>query len=147
MWLRIGVATPVTRSDHISKRVCTVSTVLKPIALCFQRSATLSVLSVALLLLLFSLYLPIPCPFLAILGVPCPACGLSRAFRSLGCFHFSAAWRYNPSAFMLACYLFTFVLTSAVRDQRLYHLNKYAGFGLCGSLLVFWCLNLAGFVL
>ena len=36
-----------------------------------------------------------PCPLLALTGLYCPACGISRMFRALLRLDVPAAWRYN----------------------------------------------------
>jgi hypothetical protein len=36
------------------------------------------------------------CGFSAVAGIPCPLCGGSRAFASLGTLDFASAWRYCP---------------------------------------------------
>ena len=38
----------------------------------------------------------IPCPFKAIFSIPCPGCGMTRAYLSLLSFDFVKALEYNP---------------------------------------------------
>lgn len=41
------------------------------------------------------------CPFYAFFGIPCPGCGMTRAFLSLLRFDFVGAWGWNPMVFPL----------------------------------------------
>jgi hypothetical protein len=40
------------------------------------------------------------CPFHALTGLPCPGCGLTRAFRAIAHGEFQAAWGFNPFGFL-----------------------------------------------
>lgn len=46
------------------------------------------------------------CPFRAVLGLPCPSCGMTHAFVALGHGDLAAAWHYNA----LSAPLFAFGL-------------------------------------
>lgn len=46
------------------------------------------------------------CLWRAVFGVPCPGCGMTRAFVALACGDFHAAWRFNPGSFAVAPILF-----------------------------------------
>ena len=51
----------------------------------------------------------ISCVFQHFLGIPCPGCGMTRAFLCLTRLDFAGAWRYNPLIFAMPyvfCYLF-----------------------------------------
>ena len=39
--------------------------------------------------------LPQMCQFRNLFGIPCPGCGMTRAFVSMGHFEFANAWNYN----------------------------------------------------
>ena len=41
------------------------------------------------------------CPFRSATGLPCPGCGLTRAFCAIGHAEFAAAWAFNPFSFVL----------------------------------------------
>lgn len=49
----------------------------------------------ALTLLAFYIYFDIPCVFLTLLGVPCPGCGMTRAWRYAFQLDFFNAFKYN----------------------------------------------------
>src|SRR5437016_12141511 len=62
-----------------------------------------------------ALALPWPrCPFLALPGLPCVACGATRS--SIAFFHgdFLTAWQWNPLAFVAFCALIAFDLYAAI---------------------------------
>ena len=55
------------------------------------------ILTVALLVLLVLAVTGIyKCPFLLIFKIPCPFCGISRAFRSAATFHMREAFGFHP---------------------------------------------------
>ncbi len=41
------------------------------------------------------------CPFYKLTGIPCPGCGMSRAFWHILKLDFATAWYYHPLAFFL----------------------------------------------
>jgi hypothetical protein len=43
--------------------------------------------------------LPGTCTFRAVTGLPCPGCGLTRSFISMGHGRLTDAWHYNPAGF------------------------------------------------
>ena len=42
------------------------------------------------------------CPLYAVSGIPCPGCGMTRAFLALLRLDFAAAWNWNPAIYPLA---------------------------------------------
>jgi len=40
------------------------------------------------------------CPFHEVTGLPCPGCGLTRAFCAIGHAEFARAWAFNPFGFV-----------------------------------------------
>ncbi len=53
--------------------------------------------------------IPLYCPFRAISGIPCPGCGMTRAFLALAEGDFLGALRFNP----LSIPLFAFLVISS----------------------------------
>lgn len=58
----------------------------------------LKILLLSALSALFAVYIyfDIPCVFLTFLGIPCPGCGMTRAFKYALQLNFLEAFRYNP---------------------------------------------------
>lgn len=54
-----------------------------------------------------SIPLPESCTARLFLGIPCPGCGLTRAFISISHGQFANAWNFNPASFIV--YLFVLV--------------------------------------
>ncbi len=46
-------------------------------------------------------HLPAICPFYTLTGLPCPGCGLTRAFVCLGHGHWHEAWHWHPLGWLL----------------------------------------------
>jgi len=53
---------------------------------------------------------PLFCPFEALIGLPCPGCGMTRAMLSLITGHVGAAAAHNPFCFFIALVLAASVL-------------------------------------
>lgn len=53
-------------------------------------------------------HMGITCLFQHILHIPCPGCGMTRAFLSLLRLDFAAAWHYNPLIFCMP-YVFIYI--------------------------------------
>lgn len=81
----------------------------------------------------------LPCFFHKITGVPCPGCGMTKAFLSLGSFQFKEAFSYNPFSFFLMSFLIIFVIS-----PRLAKPLEQKGFllTLLSLVLLFWVKNL-----
>lgn len=62
--------------------------------------------------------LPGTCTFRRLTGVPCPGCGLTRSFISLGHGQLLAAWRYNPAGFVF------FTLVAFQIPYRIYQIRR-----------------------
>lgn len=50
------------------------------------------------------------CPTVLSIGLPCPACGLTRAGLDVMCFHFHDAWQMNPVIFPIGAFFLYFIL-------------------------------------
>lgn len=60
----------------------------------------------------------IGCPFYRIFGIPCPGCGMTRAFLACLRLDFAAAWRYHPMVFSLPYLLALFWKDGAVFPEK-----------------------------
>ena len=67
------------------------------------------------------------CPFFNIFNIPCPACGLTRAFKLIMQFRLIESLRYNLLALPLVIFTFIYIiLLITKRIDLLYSfLNKY----------------------
>lgn len=57
------------------------------------------------------------CPMVLLTGLPCPACGLTRAGLYVMCFRFGDAWRMNPVIFPIGAFLIYFFLCRYVLQR------------------------------
>jgi len=94
--------------------------------------------------------LPVPtttmCGFRAVLGLDCPSCGLTRAFRAMGRLDVVGAFRYNPlgpAVFLAALALWAYAAGMVVTGGRLRlpawwgrHQLRVAWLGLAVFLLI-----------
>ncbi len=62
--------------------------------------------------------LPGTCTFRTLTGLPCPGCGLTRSFISMGHANFRDAWNYNPAGFLF------FVVVAFQIPYRIYQLRR-----------------------
>ncbi len=62
--------------------------------------------------------LPGTCTFRKLTGVPCPGCGLTRSFVSMGHGQMSDAWSYNPAGF------FFFAIVAFQIPYRIYQIVR-----------------------
>lgn len=97
--------------------------------------------------------LPGTCTFRKLTGVPCPGCGLTRSFISMGHGRIAEAWRYNPAGlFFFAVVLFQipyrFYQLARIRRGRVPHrflwLDQWVLVALVLTLIVQWICSLAG---
>jgi Protein of unknown function (DUF2752) len=87
------------------------------------------------------------CWFRALTGLPCPGCGLTRAFCAISHGDFAAAWKYNP--FGLAFYLTAILLVFWPAIRRLFPSfavklteSRYAAFAAFAVVGVLWIFGL-----
>jgi len=95
--------------------------------------------------------LPGTCTFREITGVPCPGCGLTRSFISLGHGHMFEAWTYNPAGFLffaVVAFQVPYRVFQIVRIHRGQRQHRFAYFdswvliALVAVLLVQWAWRL-----
>lgn len=92
------------------------------------------------------------CPFRAVTGLPCPGCGMTRAFCSMGHGDLSGAFGYNalaPFVFAAALLLWAHALATIFKFdsaraalERLKPTQRAAGFMLAVTL-VWWVVRLS----
>lgn len=92
------------------------------------------------------------CPFRALTGLPCPGCGMTRAFCSLGHGDLTGAFGYNalaPFVFAAALLLWAHALATVLKLdsaraalERLKPTQRAAGFMLAVTL-VWWVVRLS----
>ena len=90
----------------------------------------------------------VPCPTCLVrlaLGVPCPACGLTRAGLALAHLDFAAAQRFHPLAIALVgvtigAAIFAFVADAAAWKRVI----PFVTGGVGVALIVVWALRFAG---
>lgn len=67
----------------------------------------------------------IPCIFKKIFNIPCPACGMTRAFNAISMFNFKQAFSYNILSiplFIVLIGIFTITIIDIIYNKK--HLNK-----------------------
>ena len=82
------------------------------------------------------------CPFKTVTGLPCPGCGITHAFLSLGRLDFSGAYAQNPLVFPLAALT---ALYAVDRVPRALRSGKVVNPALLG-VLAFWGARLLGHI-
>lgn len=60
------------------------------------KNSWIALVAIAVYIILMLHFFGTPCPMVLITGIPCPACGLSRAGFCLMRLEFSRAFRFNP---------------------------------------------------
>ena len=81
-------------------------------------------------------HLPIFCPFNDLTGIPCPGCGMARAFLALAEFDFVRALRFNPFSLPLfAVFVFSAFNVRLPIPQRV---NNYLPIVILFIIFVWW---------
>jgi len=83
----------------------------------------------------------ISCPFLLITGIPCPGCGLGRAFFALVSFNFKEAFNMNPTIFILPFTLWIIIFKERPLINKVYK-NKYFWIILISLVLLIYVLRM-----
>lgn len=79
------------------------------------------------------------CPVVCLTGLPCPACGLTRAGISLLTFHFRAAWEMQPFIYPVVLWVAAaFVHRYIFFRQRMSALLKYTGIFLVCVMVLYY---------
>jgi hypothetical protein len=91
---------------------------------------------------------PVLCPMALILGMPCPGCGITRAFSYASHGHFLEAFGFHPLWPLLLAY-FVFLWGYQIAEAAQGSPPKLPTYRIAGVaiivLLVFWVLRLAWF--
>lgn len=95
--------------------------------------------------------LPGTCTFRELTGLPCPGCGLTRSFISLGHARLREAWNYNPAGYMffaIVLFQLPYRIYQMVRVMRGYdayrfeRVDTWALVVLVAALVGQWCWKL-----
>lgn len=78
------------------------------------------------------------CPVVAIIGYPCPACGLTRAFKCLLRLDFSGALKIHAFIYAVILYLLVFFWNRYIRGQRAGKRLLVLGVVLIISMIVYY---------
>jgi Protein of unknown function (DUF2752) len=102
----------------VSTATVTTPTASRPVELELKplRFAGAAMLGIASLRPILPVTPGLPCPLRTVTGIPCPFCGMTRGVTSLVHGHVSAAFSYNPGAFLIVA--MAVVLLIAWRWQR-----------------------------
>lgn len=82
-----------------------------------KRNALLIIAGIIVLMYLLSL----PCPILYVTGIPCPGCGMTRAFVHLVQLDFVEAFHYHPLCFFLPFFAGVFLFRKRM-PRKVYNL-------------------------
>ncbi len=83
-----------------------------------KRIRSLLIALIIMILFLFLWFVRPNCIFKDLIGIPCPACGLTRAFENIFCGNFINSFDYNILGFPL------FIFGSAMIGMLIYDLFK-----------------------
>jgi len=94
------------------------------------------------------------CAFQNTTGLPCPGCGLTRAFCAIGHGDFAAAWAFHPFSFLLYALALGMALHPLLRRaapwffERVLTPTRISGFalGLAAAMVVFGVWRMATLV-
>lgn len=122
--------------------------ITKPLKALVERAVSLptavwgviiSVLAVGVILL--NTVFNVGCLMKAVLGIPCPVCGMTRAYLSLLRLDFRAAFEYNPAFWIIPPMLAFGILSSADKKRTKPWIVCF--FSLLALLTVIWIIRLA----
>jgi len=91
------------------------------------------------------------CPVLSVFHIPCPTCGLTRAFILFSHFEFIQAYRYNVGVFVLYPYVLLQIPFQIIdiisvnknkQNRKLKKINLYLLIGIGIILIIVWLLKL-----
>lgn len=98
----------------------------------------------AMLVWLFTHGLPYFCPVRWIIGIECPACGMTRAADALLHLRFLQAWQYHPLLFVVVLYaVILAVLWLMGNDKRMHAKSIWMIF--ITLFLIWWVVKAAAF--
>lgn len=103
----------------------------------------LTFLAIGALVLLAWVLLRLPCPIRALTGIPCPGCGMSRAWLAFVRLDLAAAFRYHP-LFWTVPLVVLLVLYDGTLFTRKRH-NDIMMYGLIALLLLCYVVRLIVF--
>jgi len=86
--------------------------------------------------------MPSPCPFFHLTGLPCPGCGLTRAFVCVAHGHWGEAFRWHPLGPLLFGAAWLYVVGTLLKWR--WPDEKRLSVALATALIVCWGLRLAG---
>lgn len=120
----------------------------KPLRIFVWGSSLPAVLAASFLYFPHVLTGPVFCPMALILGMPCPGCGLTRAFCFASHGHFAAAFNFHPLWPLILAY-FGFLWIVQILDSVRGEPPKLPAYRIAGAativLLGFWAVRLAWF--
>lgn len=83
------------------------------------------------------------CPLYALSGVPCPGCGMTRAFFSLLQLDFVGAWNWNPAVYLvLLCSVYAVICCLVGRCDLAKSFRFWSGVAV--FLILIWLLRFPG---
>jgi hypothetical protein len=93
-----------------------------------NKELMLILVGVAIVYLILSLFEIPTCPSKVFLGIPCPGCGLSRAFMSVLRLDFAAAFEFHPA--------WPLVAAAIIAISVLWVLGKTRAYGIVGIFAI-----------